>query len=200
MGIAVAGRQGERRRSRDQHADHRFRQPRRRWPTSFRRSGPAASPNPQARPTRPAGARSIRSPSSPRSAPNIHVIGDACLAGAMPKSAFSANSRAKTCARAIATLLSGGSPAAPKLINTCYSLARRTTASRSPASTSRRTSAGRRRGRGGVSGGCATRFPRARPTMRNPGFRRSRRKSLAKAFIACRARSLPAPCSPARRH
>ena len=29
MGIAVAGRQGERRRSRDQHADHRFRQPHR---------------------------------------------------------------------------------------------------------------------------------------------------------------------------
>src|SRR6187551_1135868 len=58
-----------------------------------------------------------------KSAPNIHVIGDACLAGAMPKSAFSANSQAKTCAQAIATLLSGGSPATPKLINTCYSLA-----------------------------------------------------------------------------
>ena len=58
-----------------------------------------------------------------RSAPNIHVIGDACLAGAMPKSAFSANAQAKACASAIATLISGGSPAAPKLINTCYSLA-----------------------------------------------------------------------------
>jgi NADPH-dependent 2,4-dienoyl-CoA reductase/sulfur reductase-like enzyme len=58
-----------------------------------------------------------------KSAPNIHVIGDACLAGAMPKSAFSANAQAKVCARAIATLLSGGSPATPKLINTCYSLA-----------------------------------------------------------------------------
>lgn len=58
-----------------------------------------------------------------RSAPNIHVIGDACLAGGMPKSAFSANAQAKACARAVATLLSGGSPAAPKLINTCYSLA-----------------------------------------------------------------------------
>jgi NADPH-dependent 2,4-dienoyl-CoA reductase/sulfur reductase-like enzyme len=58
-----------------------------------------------------------------KSAPNIHVIGDACIAGGMPKSAFSANAQAKACARAIATLLSGGSPAAPKLINTCYSLA-----------------------------------------------------------------------------
>jgi sulfide dehydrogenase [flavocytochrome c] flavoprotein subunit len=41
----------------------------------------------------------------------------------MPKSAFSANAQAKACARAVATLLSGGTPAAPKLINTCYSLA-----------------------------------------------------------------------------
>ena len=29
----------------------------------------------------------------------------------------------RACARAVATLLSGGTPAAPKLINTCYSLA-----------------------------------------------------------------------------
>ena len=55
--------------------------------------------------------------------PNIHVIGDACIAGAMPKSAFSANSQAKNCASAVATLLAGGTPGAPKLINTCYSLA-----------------------------------------------------------------------------
>jgi hypothetical protein len=41
----------------------------------------------------------------------------------MPKSAFSANAQAKACASAVATLLAGGSPAAPKLINTCYSLA-----------------------------------------------------------------------------
>jgi hypothetical protein len=40
----------------------------------------------------------------------------------MPKSAFSANAQAKVCAAAIATLISGGTPAAPKLINTCYSL------------------------------------------------------------------------------
>jgi sulfide dehydrogenase [flavocytochrome c] flavoprotein subunit len=58
-----------------------------------------------------------------KSAPNIHVIGDACIAGGMPKSAFSANAQAKACASAVATLLAGGSPAAPKLINTCYSLA-----------------------------------------------------------------------------
>lgn len=55
--------------------------------------------------------------------PGIHVIGDAAIAGAMPKSAFSANAQAKACAAAVATLLAGGQPAAPKLINTCYSLA-----------------------------------------------------------------------------
>ena len=54
--------------------------------------------------------------------PGIHVIGDAAIAGGMPKSAFAANSQAKTCAAAVATLLTGGTPATPKLINTCYSL------------------------------------------------------------------------------
>ena len=52
----------------------------------------------------------------------IHVIGDAAIAGAMPKSAFAANSQAKTCAAAVARLLTGGTPSTPKLINTCYSL------------------------------------------------------------------------------
>jgi sulfide dehydrogenase [flavocytochrome c] flavoprotein subunit len=52
----------------------------------------------------------------------IHVIGDAAIAGAMPKSAFAANSQAKTCASAVARLLTGGAPSVPKLINTCYSL------------------------------------------------------------------------------
>jgi sulfide dehydrogenase [flavocytochrome c] flavoprotein chain len=54
--------------------------------------------------------------------PNVHVIGDASIAGAMPKSAFSANAQAKVCAAAVAKLLAGGKPDDPKLINTCYSL------------------------------------------------------------------------------
>ena len=53
---------------------------------------------------------------------NIHVIGDACIAGGMPKSAFAANSQAKSCAAAIAKLLAGEKPEEPRLINTCYSL------------------------------------------------------------------------------
>ena len=52
----------------------------------------------------------------------IHVIGDAAIAGAMPKSAFAANSQAKVCAAAVAALVAGGTPSSPKLINTCYSL------------------------------------------------------------------------------
>jgi sulfide dehydrogenase [flavocytochrome c] flavoprotein subunit len=52
----------------------------------------------------------------------IHVIGDAAIAGGMPKSAFAANSQAKTCATAVAQLLAGATPPQPKLINTCYSL------------------------------------------------------------------------------
>ena len=54
--------------------------------------------------------------------PNIHVLGDATIAGGMPKSAFTANAQAKVCAAAIAKLVKGETPAEPRLINTCYSL------------------------------------------------------------------------------
>lgn len=57
-----------------------------------------------------------------RLVPGIHVIGDAAIAGAMPKSAFAANAQAKVCALAVAGLLDGGTPEDPRLINTCYSL------------------------------------------------------------------------------
>jgi sulfide dehydrogenase [flavocytochrome c] flavoprotein chain len=54
--------------------------------------------------------------------PGIYVIGDATIAGAMPKSAFTANAQAKVCAAAITKMLAGETPVQPKLINTCYSL------------------------------------------------------------------------------
>jgi sulfide dehydrogenase [flavocytochrome c] flavoprotein chain len=54
--------------------------------------------------------------------PNIHVLGDAAIAGGMPKSAFSANAQAKVCAAAIVRLLAGQPPSQPKLLNTCYSI------------------------------------------------------------------------------
>jgi sulfide dehydrogenase [flavocytochrome c] flavoprotein subunit len=54
--------------------------------------------------------------------PAMHVIGDAAIAGAMPKSAFAANAQAKVCADAVVQLLAGATPGEPRLINTCYSL------------------------------------------------------------------------------
>jgi sulfide dehydrogenase [flavocytochrome c] flavoprotein subunit len=54
--------------------------------------------------------------------PGVHLLGDAILAGAMPKSGFSANCQAKACAAAIAALLRDQPPPEPALINTCYSL------------------------------------------------------------------------------
>jgi NADPH-dependent 2,4-dienoyl-CoA reductase/sulfur reductase-like enzyme len=54
--------------------------------------------------------------------PGIHVIGDAAIMGAVPKSAFAANAAAKVCAAAVASLLKEQKPSEPKLVNTCYSL------------------------------------------------------------------------------
>ncbi|HKD26787.1 MAG TPA: NAD(P)/FAD-dependent oxidoreductase [Xanthobacteraceae bacterium] len=58
-----------------------------------------------------------------RLVPGIHVLGDAAIAGAVPKSAFAANAVAKICAAAVAKLVRGETPAMPKFVNTCYSLA-----------------------------------------------------------------------------
>ena len=54
--------------------------------------------------------------------PGMHVIGDAAIMGAMPKSAFAANAQAKVCAAAIVARLAGREPVEPRLINTRYSL------------------------------------------------------------------------------
>lgn len=54
--------------------------------------------------------------------PHIHVIGDAAIAGAMPRSASAAHSQGEICATAIAALLSGGEIATPTLSSSCYSL------------------------------------------------------------------------------
>jgi NADPH-dependent 2,4-dienoyl-CoA reductase/sulfur reductase-like enzyme len=55
--------------------------------------------------------------------PGIHLVGDAIVPGAMPKSGFSANSQAKVCARAVAALLRGTAVEESVLLNTCYSFA-----------------------------------------------------------------------------
>ena len=55
--------------------------------------------------------------------PNVHVIGDASIADAMPKSGFSANNQAKAVARAIVEQLAGRPAPEPVWENTCYALA-----------------------------------------------------------------------------
>ena len=54
--------------------------------------------------------------------PNIHVIGDACTATALPKSGYAANSEGKACAAAIAALLDGQEPPNPSFSNGCFSV------------------------------------------------------------------------------
>lgn len=54
--------------------------------------------------------------------PRVHVIGDACAAGAMPKSAFAANSQAKALAQNLVASLRGEPPLAPSQSNVCYSM------------------------------------------------------------------------------
>ena len=54
--------------------------------------------------------------------PGVHVIGDSCIAGKMPKSGFSANSQGKVAAASIVSLFDGTEPIEPSYSNTCYSL------------------------------------------------------------------------------
>jgi sulfide dehydrogenase [flavocytochrome c] flavoprotein subunit len=53
---------------------------------------------------------------------DVHVIGDASIAGAMPKSGHAASSQGKTCAAAIVNILAGKDVLQPTHVNTCYSL------------------------------------------------------------------------------
>jgi sulfide dehydrogenase [flavocytochrome c] flavoprotein subunit len=52
--------------------------------------------------------------------PDIHVIGDACIAGGIPKSASAANAEGNACAAVIAGLLAGKPAAPPRLVGACY--------------------------------------------------------------------------------
>lgn len=51
---------------------------------------------------------------------HIHVIGDACLGGGIPKSASAASAQGKACAAAIVNLLAGRAPETPRLTGVCY--------------------------------------------------------------------------------
>lgn len=54
--------------------------------------------------------------------PSIHVIGDASVAGAMPKAGHAANNQGKLVATAVVRMLSGFDPVEPLVTSTCYSL------------------------------------------------------------------------------
>lgn len=54
--------------------------------------------------------------------PDVYVIGDAAIAGALPKSGFAANSEGKMAAAAIVAAFRGEAPPVPSLVNTCYSV------------------------------------------------------------------------------
>jgi len=53
---------------------------------------------------------------------DVYVIGDACIAGKMPKSGYAANSQGKVAAAAIASKVAGVDMPVPSYVNTCYSL------------------------------------------------------------------------------
>jgi sulfide dehydrogenase [flavocytochrome c] flavoprotein chain len=52
--------------------------------------------------------------------PDIHIIGDACIGGGIPKSASAANAQGKACAAGVANLIAGKPPETPRLIGACY--------------------------------------------------------------------------------
>ena len=53
---------------------------------------------------------------------DVYVIGDACVAGALPKSGYAANSEAKVAAAAIVALVNAVELPEPSYVNTCYSV------------------------------------------------------------------------------
>lgn len=54
--------------------------------------------------------------------PGVHVIGDACIADAMPKSGSAAVSQAQRCATAVAAILTGRDLSLPVFDSICYSM------------------------------------------------------------------------------
>ncbi|MDF0492083.1 NAD(P)/FAD-dependent oxidoreductase [Bradyrhizobium yuanmingense] len=54
--------------------------------------------------------------------PNVHVVGDACLGGGIPKSASAASAQGMACAGAIVNLFAGRGPETPRLTGVCYNV------------------------------------------------------------------------------
>ena len=197
MGVAVGGRQGHVGRARDARRSSPI-------STSTRRTSPTSSRRRRrARIAEIAGVadRTGWCPIDPvtfesKLQPNIHVIGDAAIAGAMPKSAFAANAQAKVCAAAMAKLLAARRRPSRSSSTPATAWSRRTTGSRSPASISpvERQSC-RYRGRGRRRARSTRRAPmrEARSEIRGwlvqDNHRRSLRLSMRRARAVGRARA-----------
>jgi sulfide dehydrogenase [flavocytochrome c] flavoprotein subunit len=54
--------------------------------------------------------------------PNLHVIGDACLGGGIPKSASAASAQGRACATGLVNLIAGRMPDMPRLTGVCYNM------------------------------------------------------------------------------
>ena len=183
MDIAVAGRQGERRRPRDQHADHRFRQPHR--PGGQRHSAAAGRPHRRDR-RRDRQNRLVRDrsrhlrvqigaehPCHRRCLPRrrhaqIRVLGECTGQGLRGRDCHADIRRIARRAEADQYLLQSGGPRLRHL-----GRRRLPAEERACWPTSKAPAASARRMRHANSA-------RAKPTMRNPGSRRLRRKSLAR--------------------
>ena len=135
--------------------------------------------------------------------PNIHVIGDACIAGADAEIGFGRRARrARPARRRSSTLLSGEAPEAPRLSGACYNTGRAGLCIlASPASISRRTVSSPRSKARDVSPVDAPReFARARGgRCAKTGSGRSRWKPLARSMshigtlLAAALLALPGP-------
>ena len=190
--VAVAGRQGDVGRSRDQHHRHRFRQlHRRRSPTSFRRRRPAASPTSPAPPTIPAGARSIPSRFASKLGAE-HPRHRRCLhrrRHSEIRIRRAAHRPRLAPPRIVAMLIAGKTPETPRLIGACYNtVAPGYAFSLSGVYQPKDGQFAEVEGAATQPGRCAARSARsAKPTLRNPGSRRSRRKPLARSTNPYRA-------------
>ena len=134
--------------------------------------------------------------------PNIHVIGDAAIAGGIPKSASAAHAQGKACAAAVVNMLSGKAPETPRLTGACYSTVAPDYAfSLSGIYQPKDGQFAEVEARDAARSMRRARFARARRKMRKTGSGRSRWRPLARSTIQhaglCLAAALLALACPA---
>ena len=134
--------------------------------------------------------------------PNIHVIGDACIAGAIPKSASAANAQGKACAAAVSALLAGKSAETPRLTGACFNtVAPGYAFSLSGVYAPKDGLFNEVEGAAPARSMRRARSARKKRKPRKPGSRRSRRTPLARSAIRLVLAGLMrrSPCPAARR-